>query len=446
MNAGVTIITDLGYGDAGKGSITDYLARSNDGAKMVVRFNGGPQASHNVVTPTGTHHAFHQFGSASLIPGVRTHLSRFMLVSPLLLWQEAKELWLKGVEDPLSLVTIDERALIITPFHEAANRIREALRGPNRHGSCGLGIGETMADSLAYPAETLTAGDLANPLRTSEILNLVRKRKLAEFENSLPSLKDYPEALRAISTLHEPDLIKDVVDFYVDLCSTVKIVKSDYLGEWLEIGPVLFEGAQGVLLDEWHGFHPYTTWSTTTNENAEQLLQEQGYNGQVTRLGLVRAYSTRHGAGPFVTENAELTESLPDARNPFNPWQHGFRVGYFDEVATRYALSVAGTIDGLVVSHLDEMIGQPNWSTCSHYRADDGKCFSEILPSSNHNLEIQGSLTQSLFGCKPVLDMFRDKPIVSNDMGEYILRIEKALGHNVVLTSSGPTARDKSRI
>lgn len=100
----------------------------------------------------------------------------------------------------------------------------------------------------------------------------------------------------------------------------------------------MFEGAQGVLLDEWHGFHPYTTWSTTTFGNAETLLAEAAMTA--TRLGVVRCYLTRHGPGPLVTEDPTL--ELPDPHNGRNEWQGAFRVGHFDAVALRYAIEVAG--------------------------------------------------------------------------------------------------------
>ena len=132
-------------------------------------------------------------------------------------------------------------------------------------------------------------------------------------------------------------------------------------------GTIIFEGAQGILLDEWYGFHPYTTWSTTTFKNAEQLLAEQSYAAEVTRIGVMRAYATRHGPGPFVTEDAQLSLALPDAHNGHNLWQRQFRVGYLDLVATRYALDIAGSVDCLAVTHLDRLSQLPAWNVCDAY-------------------------------------------------------------------------------
>src|SRR5262245_57035715 len=119
-----TIVVDLGFGDAGKGSITDFLARDGTTA-AVVRHNGGAQAANNVITPAGTHHTFAQFGSGTFVPGVRTHLSRFMLIDPLALITEAKHLEELGLGNVFARLTVDADAIVVTPFHKAANRLRE---------------------------------------------------------------------------------------------------------------------------------------------------------------------------------------------------------------------------------------------------------------------------------------------------------------------------------
>src|ERR1700683_2709429 len=159
------IVCGLGFGDEGKGSVTDYLCSqdSADPAHAVVRFNGGAQAAHNVVTADGRQHTFAQFGAATFPPGVRTYLSRFALVDPLALAGEAAHLASVGVTDALDLVTVDVDALLTTPDHQAANRARELARGGGRHGSCGMGIGETASYALVHPAEAPRAGDCLAP-------------------------------------------------------------------------------------------------------------------------------------------------------------------------------------------------------------------------------------------------------------------------------------------
>jgi adenylosuccinate synthase len=144
MNA--IFVAGLGFGDEGKGSIVDALTRKHQ-ADLVVRFSGGAQAAHHVVTDDGREHCFAQFGSGTLA-GASTHLSRFMLIDPLALVKEAEHLKQIGVVDPFERLTIDPRAPIITPYHRAMNRLRELSRGRQRHGSCGVGIGELASDMM----------------------------------------------------------------------------------------------------------------------------------------------------------------------------------------------------------------------------------------------------------------------------------------------------------
>ena len=182
------LTVDLGFGDAGKGSIVDYLARRHD-AHTVVRYNGGAQAGHRVVTPGAApqEHVFAQFGSGALA-GAATHLSRFMLLDPLAMMVEAQHLSALGAPDPFAHTTIDAGALVITPFQRAANRLKELARGlrqaqssrAGRHGSCGMGIGETQADFLSFGERVLFAGDLTKPAVLREKLEFLRAVNLAK--------------------------------------------------------------------------------------------------------------------------------------------------------------------------------------------------------------------------------------------------------------------------
>ncbi|MGH3240728.1 MAG: adenylosuccinate synthetase, partial [Spirillospora sp.] len=192
---------------------------------------------------------------------------------------------------------------------------------------------------------------------------------------------------------------------------------------------VVFEGAQGVLLDEWHGFHPYTTWSTTTFANAETLLEEAG--ASATRLGVLRAYATRHGPGPFVTEDPALTADLPDPHNTAGRWQGAFRVGHLDAVALRYALDVTGGVDGLAVTHLDVAGARPDLRVCQAY-AIDGERVAH-LEAGPPDLERQAALTARFHTAQPVYE----------PLGHADETIEDVLGTPVVLRSYGPTAADK---
>jgi adenylosuccinate synthase len=451
MDRQAIIVTDVSYGDAGKGTMVDYLVRRAESA-VVVRHNGGPQAAHNVVTPDGRHHTFSQFGSGSFVPGVRTHLSEFMMINPLNMFREAQHLRELGVSDIWQRISIDENAVVILPWHQSANRLRELARGSGRHGSCGEGIGEAKVDEL-QGLGTIRAGDLRKSYLLRRKLEDLREAKYRELTREL-DVPPSAEAERAWATFANSDLVPWLREQYDAWSQLVDIVDVSYLERLSrEYRTLVFEGAQGVLLDEWHGFYPYTTWSTTTHANALAVLDRIGYDQLVARLGVMRGYMTRHGAGPFVTEDAELTARLPDYHNGRNAWQEGFRVGRLDLVAHRYALRACKGADALAVTGLDRLQSVGQWWVCDRYRylgddpdaadyleSDDAGLVSDIrlVPVGDwHNPPVRQA--QLLERCEPVY-----QPVPrSADAIELLQTIEDGLGLPVSITSFGPTAADK---
>ncbi|NYF56248.1 adenylosuccinate synthetase [Micromonospora purpureochromogenes] len=401
------MVVDLGYGDAGKGTVVDWLCATRP-VHTVVRFNGGAQAAHNVVLRDGRHHTYAQFGAGTFRPGVGTHLSRHVVVDPLALAAEADHLTSMGVPDALDRLTVDGEALLATPYHRAANRARETARGADRHGSCGLGVGEAVGYGLAHPDDAPRVADCRRPALLRRRLTTLRDRLTAE-----------------LGPLDAPS-VEDCLPAFTGFAARVAIVDRSWLAGALRAGTCVFEGAQGVLLDEWHGFHPYTTWSTTTFANAEALLAEAGLAGQARRLGVVRVVTTRHGPGPLVTEDRTLP--LTDPHNPTNPWQGRFRFGHFDAVAHRYALAVTGGVDGLALTHLD--LAEPRLRLCRRYDGVD-----RLLPGPPGDLDRQAALTARLLRARPVYD---DPP------ADWSAAVAGELGAPVVLTSHGPTAEDKT--
>ena len=176
-------VIGLGFGDCGKGLFTDYLCRTSR-AHTVVRFNGGAQAGHNVVLPDGRHHTFSQFSSGTFIEGVHTVLASPVVIHPTALLVENDALRSAGVSDAAGRLLIDARCRVITPFHQAAGRLREIVRGDEAHGSCGVGFGEAVKDSLEHPDESLTYGDLAETASALAKLESVRQRLLDEFRSA----------------------------------------------------------------------------------------------------------------------------------------------------------------------------------------------------------------------------------------------------------------------
>lgn len=426
------IVADLGYGDAGKGGTVDWLCspRAGQPVHAIVRFNGGAQAAHNVVRPDGRGHTFAQFGSGTLHsrPGhpVRTYLSRFMMVDLPALVAEAAHLAELGVPGPLGLVEIDRDALLTTPYHQAANQARELARGAGRHGSCGMGIGETARYGIESPADAPRAGDCRTPRALERKLALALERLAADagFDASaVPPPAAVAEAYRAIA-------------------GELTITGDGHLAALARRpGRMVFEGAQGVLLDEWRGFHPYTTWSTTTFANAEALLAEAGLAGPgqpgaALRLGVTRTYLTRHGPGPFVTEDPTL--EIPEPHNQAGRWQGPVRAGHLDAVALRYAVAACGGVDAIALTHLDTARAQDGVLRVARaYRVGEDGLLDQVTPGPWRDLGYQQRLTGLLQAARPLYG----PPVAWRDWPDVVAEIA---GAPVAVCSAGPTAADKS--
>jgi adenylosuccinate synthase len=439
LKSDIHIVVDLGFGDQGKGSITDFLVRDR-GAELVVRYNGGAQAAHRVVTDDGRRHVFAQLGAGSFVPGVETLLARCVAVSPWALLVEADHLARQGVAYGLARTFIDARAPIITPFHAAANRLRERARGDARHGSCGIGVGETVADARTLgPENNVRAADLADVGLVARLARIqARKRtELAEVITAVECRGPDPDVARDIALLTDPDVASACEHALHRLRDTVRVLDGAASRKLLqERSRIVFEGAQGVLLDEDHGFHPHTTWSRCTSHQAMELLHEAGRANGAVRLGVLRAYATRHGAGPFPTEDPGWSARLPEPNDfdSMNPWQGAFRVGPFDTLTARYAMAANDGIDALALTCVDRVAGWSDWRYATGYRVDGAEvdAFHLARPA---DLAAQETLGRWLG---------RARPRYVTCPGDQAVEVISALVHPVALVSRGPNAAAKS--
>ncbi len=242
-------VIGAGYGDEGKGLMTDYHAFA--GASRVVRSNGGAQAGHTVTTADGRRHVFHHFGSGAFA-GVPTHMSSFFVMNPIVFMEERQALVTLGGEVG---ITGSPDSIVTTPYDMIINQIIETKRGIARHGSCGLGIGETEERclrpdyALRYSDIHSREGELADKLR--RIRDEWVPIRLAAFGvDIIPS--GFQAALSS----------DDVIDRYIEDCRF-------YRGDVIALDDadlpddILFEGAQGLLLDQTYGSFPYVTRSNT---------------------------------------------------------------------------------------------------------------------------------------------------------------------------------------
>ncbi len=454
------IVTDLGYGDAGKGTTVDYLVRQADSAAVVLH-SGGAQRAHNVVTSDGRHHTFSQFGSGAFVSGVKSHLAAYFLINPVGMLNEGDHLEQLGVARAWEQVSVDVDAVVITPWQQSANRLRELARGAHRHGSCGQGIGETQADRLRDPNLAIYVHDLHSPVTLRRKLQYIRGMKQVQLKEELGTFTN-SAAREEWAAFGDDQLLETTIKAWQYWLRRVRVVDGDYLQTLERQHELLvFEGAQGVLLDEWYGFHPYTTWSTTTHANALALLEDIQFGGEVTRLGVIRAYGTRHGAGPFVTEDVSLGQAIPEYHNGVGPWQGDFRIGHLDLLSHRYAQQVCGGTDGLVVTGLDRLAALPTWHYANEYRlkssASDVSRFFElagdglltaIKPGIQGDLDYQGRLTELVLDCEPhlrSLDLagYEDIQTGADAALEVVAEL---LGTPVSIASFGPTASDKRAV
>lgn len=450
----------LGYGDEGKGSTIDFLTRYYC-SPLVVRYNGGAQAGHNVYTNNGRFHCFSQFG-AGTFAGAKTYLSKYVLVNPIFAFAEANHLIHQGIDSPFDLLYVDRKAVVTTPYHVALNRLKELTRS-FRHGSCGMGIGETMDYSLRFPDKALLVEDLEQRDTAIEKLNGIKHYCYQALTQWISQLNmDWDEMVRfgeadEASTGRDKQIVNEVrvlVEDPVSLFEQMELfahqavmVEEDWFKE-TSLSPfddtILFEGAQGVLLDQDYGFVPHVTWTDTTFGNAEKLLE--GMSGLVQKLGITRSYATRHGNGPFVTEDRDnnLLHVFSDEDNRRNDWQSSFRVGPLDFVTMRYALDTLGGVDGIVLTRMDSWQGRPFIPYCDRYVRHEGETeeeagvFVDLFPGTELFVPAhmsQEGLTEVLYDSEPILERI--------PTGALPILVKTLTNTPVVLTSHGKTAATK---
>lgn len=300
------VVIGANYGDEGKGLMTDYLASRDPADCLVVRFNGGAQAGHTVVLPDGRRHVFSHIG-AGAFAGCPTYLSRFFIVNPLLFVREYKQLNTLGVTPA---VLVDAHALVTTPYDMFINQLVESRRGVCRHGSCGAGINETVVRCLRSASMRTETRDVMDARRF-----LARLQKIGR--TWLPvRLKEHsidPDSLEVRSFIESSGQIcaafmRDVEGFL--RASTVAF-------EYPDVRSIIFEGAQGLLLDQSRiELWPHLTRSSTGLANVVYLAPRFGLDAlRVTYVS--RTYITRHGAGPLPGENSWSFADRTNVRNEF---------------------------------------------------------------------------------------------------------------------------------
>jgi len=305
------------YGDEGKGRVTDACAATMS-KPIVIRYNGGAQAGHSVTDPDGRRHVFSHFGSGSFV-GAPTFLSRFFVVLPRVFVRERAELRRLG-ENP-SLIC-DPGAQVTTPYDVALNRAIEEARGHQRHGSVGVGFGETI--ERAESGFPLTISDLADRSKTNAILAAIAA-------DWVPQRLKRLGLATSDSTIAQITRAREIAAWRAEVTTMLAGLTIAPITKAVRGRSPLFEGAQGLLLDMDHGHaFPHVTRSNTGLQNILVLSQEAG----IARLEVTyvtRPYLTRHGSGPLHHELSRLDFArVVDPTNLPNPWQGSLRFAPLD--------------------------------------------------------------------------------------------------------------------
>jgi adenylosuccinate synthase len=461
MDTNTCIIVDLGFGDAGKGGIVDYLAHTRD-ISTIIRYTGGPHAAHHLVRADGVSHAFCQFG-ATFKPGVHSHLARTVIVKPENLIYEGRALEGKGVLEPFRRLSINPACRVVTPYHAMVCQMKEIARGKNRHGTVGIGAGEAVAESEQSPDLAVRVDDLYEPavLREKLCAHYERAHRQAQALFSTCTDPSLYHELRGLYDSFRSDVrLKNILACYQTFAAQFPILRcsDEAVVEQSGRSGLVFEGAHAALLDRDHGYYPYVTKTDTTVHPALDILDRAAFGGSVQVLGVVRALGYRHGPGPFVTEDAHLAGLFEERHNQANDWQGCVRYGWFDLLAIRHGISLNPRVDALVLTMLDHLAKLNEFRVCLSYeyqgterhRLDDyfewmvtsaGRAIiTAIRPTPTRRRD---ELSRLLFDCVP--HEWRWFGGAGDLAAEFIDFLESPAGLNlpVQIVSVGPTLADK---
>ena len=413
------VIIGTQWGDEGKGKIVDWLTES---AAAVVRFQGGHNAGHTLVI-NGKKTVLRLLPSGMMHAGVQCFIGNGVVISPEALIKEIKELESIGV-NVRDRLKISEACPLIMPYHIAIDQARELKKGINKIGTTGRGIGPCYEDKVARRA--IRVQDLFNPT--------IFKEKLAE---NLDFYNFQLEHYYKVATLDFDTIVNEILNTYAD---EIKPMVSDVSRKLFNLNKeghkVIFEGAQGTLLDVDFGTYPYVTSSNCVAGGASIGA---GISPRMINyvLGIAKAYTTRVGSGPFPTELTDAVgQGLASRGNEFGSVTgRARRCGWFDAAALKRAVQING-VSGLCVTKLDVMDGMEEIKICVGY-IRDGKEYdilpfgSDLVVNCEPVYETMAGWTESTAGLKTYAELPENAKI-------YLKRIEEIIETPIDIISTGP--------
>ncbi|MBM4025312.1 MAG: adenylosuccinate synthase [Planctomycetes bacterium] len=412
-------VVGLQWGDEGKGKVVDILAENCD---IVVRYGGGSNAGHTVVIGD-ERFALHLLPSGSVRQNVVCVIANAVVVDPAVLIGEIDGLAQRGITLTNRLF-ISENAHVVLDYHKREDQLREESLGKHKIGTTNRGIGPCYADKVGR----------SYAVRMSDL------RNLPELSTKLQNILAYKNKLFAALYGAEPMSVVTVMESCRQYAARLAPFVTDTT-EWLHTAlgqgkSVLFEGAQGSLLDLDHGTFPYVTSS-----NSSSLGVPAGCGVPARRidkyLGVAKAYTTRVGAGPFPTElDNEIGQYIREKGHEYGTTTgRPRRCGWFDAVAATYSIRI-GSIDALALLHLDTLGGLKELFVCSAYEIDGEK--KMFFPANIDRLAKARPLYERLDGWEEDIGQaqtFRDLP---KNARAYVRRIEELIGKPIEMIGVGP--------
>ena len=410
------------WGDEGKGKIVDWLSER---AEIVVRFQGGHNAGHTLVVGN-VEYKLSLLPSGVVRPGKLSIIGNGVVVDPWALVAEIEVMRAKGLEISPDTLRVADNAALILPSHGALDRTREERRGDKAIGTTGRGIGPAYEDKVGRRAVRVC--DLADPRALED-----RVDDVLLHHNALLRGLDAPEFDRADLIARLREIAPKILPYAAPVWRLLD--KSRRAGR-----RILFEGAQGAMLDVDHGTYPFVTSSNTV---AGQAAAGSGIAPSAIGfvLGITKAYTTRVGAGPFPTELTDsVGQTLGERGREFGTVTgRPRRCGWFDAVAVRQAIKTAG-IDGIALTKLDVLDGFDEIKICTAYRRG-GETYDYVPAGTTAQAEIE-PVYEVAEGWQESTRGARSWAQLPATAIKYIRRLEELIGAPVAMLSTSPERDD----
>ncbi|MBU28640.1 MAG: adenylosuccinate synthase [Gammaproteobacteria bacterium] len=412
------VILGSQWGDEGKGKIVDLLTEKVD---YVIRYQGGHNAGHTLVVD-GKKTALHLIPSGILRPHVRCVIGNGVVLSPEALTEEIRMLQERG-HSVIDRLHVSTNCPLILQVHVALDRARETARGNAKIGTTGRGIGPAYEDKVSRRG--LRVADTADPAGFSE-----KVRELMEYHNF--TLTNWYRAKPVDVESMIEETLEAVSYFKTAVCDTV-----DLIHRCRRNGKImLFEGAQGSLLDIDHGTYPFVTSSNTT---AGGVATGSGLGPRYidSILGITKAYATRVGSGPMPTElfdNAGKHLAVK-GQEVGTTTGRGRRCGWFDAVAVRHAIEV-NSISGICLTKLDVLDGLSEVEICVAYELPDGNVV-DYLPGGDEYLRVR-PVYETLPGWDETTFGMTSLDEMPKAAKQYVERLSRVVGAPIDIVSTGP--------